>query len=71
MKKTIKRLLFGLLAVLIIVIAAFGLMFGKEIQTIASIKKVDDYGGCIQSNTKLITVWTNWWNPAELPAILN
>ena len=44
MKKTIKRLLFGLLAVLIIVIAAFGLMFGKEIQTIASIKKVDDYG---------------------------
>ena len=38
MKKTIKRLLFGLLAVLIIVIAAFGLMFGKEIQTIASIK---------------------------------
>ena len=44
MKKTIKRLLLGLLAVLIIVTAALGLMFSKEIQTIASIQKVDDYG---------------------------
>lgn len=44
MKKTLKRVILGLAAALLLLLAAFGFIFRKEIQTLASIKKVDDYG---------------------------
>ena len=44
MKKTLKRVMIGLLAAVILLAAGLGWMFRKEIQTLNSIQKVDDYG---------------------------
>lgn len=44
MKKILKRVLLGLLSVILILILVVGFVFRKDIQTIASIKKIDDYG---------------------------
>lgn len=44
MKKTLKRVMIGLLAAVVLLAAGLGWMFRKEIQTLNSIQKVDDYG---------------------------
>ena len=44
MKKTLKRVMIVLLAAVILFAAGLGWMFRKEIQTLNSIQKVDDYG---------------------------
>lgn len=44
MKKTLKCIGLGLISILLILGMSLGLMFGNEIQTINSIKKVDEYG---------------------------
>ena len=44
MKKILKRVGIGLLAAVVLLAAGLGWMFRKEIQTLNSIRKVDDYG---------------------------
>ncbi len=44
MNKIIKRILIGLLTLVLVLVVAIGLLFQKEIATVMSVKQIDDYG---------------------------